>query len=187
MDYFLADPHFGHENIVLYCGRPFQNIKHMDDTIIANWRRVVAPEDTVYLLGDFALTNTEGVTRYINALTGKIILVAGNHDMSRTTTFWRKRGVEAYKVPIDYNGGEFVLSHEPIMFPIIPNVHGHTHGNVHRGSVASHGVHICVSADVVDFTPVSVTHIRERIAAIYEEERNDRTESEHHESREGTR
>jgi len=172
MDFFLADPHLGHENIVLYCGRPFKNIAEMDSVIITNWNSVVKSTDTVFLLGDFSLANAERITKYINALTGKIILVAGNHD-KRTVTFWRKRGVEAYKIPIDYNDGEFLLSHEPISFPVIPNVHGHTHGNLHRGSFHVHGIHVCVSAEVVDYTPITVTSIREKVAEIRKEEEYD--------------
>lgn len=179
MIWFLADTHFNHSAIVQYCGRPFKDAKDMDDTIIRNWNEIVKPEDTVYHLGDFALAHKERYQEYLDALNGRIIVVMGNHDRRRTVTFWAKRGVEAHKLPIFYEG--IMLSHEPyefteefikdsaIDFHTGVNIHGHTHGNEHRGEVPEMGIHICVSVEATGYKPVSLDWIKEEIKRRREE------------------
>ena len=53
--FFTSDTHFGHENIIKYCNRPFTSTEEMDKALISNWNKVVKPEDTVFHLGDFAV------------------------------------------------------------------------------------------------------------------------------------
>ena len=33
MFYFIADPHFGHRNVLKLCNRPFETIEEMNDTV----------------------------------------------------------------------------------------------------------------------------------------------------------
>ena len=83
----IADTHCGHWNINKYCNRGFANVDEMDEAIIASWNRVVAPEDTVYVLGDFAFRSNPG--KYFHRLNGaEKYLIMGNHD-----------GEEALKLP----------------------------------------------------------------------------------------
>jgi len=79
--FFTSDTHFGHENIIKYCKRPFANAAEMDDTIIKNWNSVVGPNDTVFHLGDFAWGNPHIWNNALNKLNGHIHLILGNHDM----------------------------------------------------------------------------------------------------------
>ena len=161
MDFFTGDTHLGHSNIVIYCGRPFKDVIDMDETIIRNWNETVTPEDTVYHVGDFSLYyGIEDKQRLLNRLNGTKILVIGNHDIDRVG-HWAKLGVKAFKNPIVY--GDWILSHQPIMFPDRPNVHGHTHGNIHRGEVSVHGIHICVSVEATEYKPVTADWIRQEI------------------------
>ena len=51
--WFTADTHYGHQNIIFYCNRPFTNAQKMEQVMIARYRDVVKQEDTVYFLGDF--------------------------------------------------------------------------------------------------------------------------------------
>ena len=53
-NFFIADTHFGGENIRRYENRPFETAEKMDEKLIENWNRVVEVEDTVYVLGDFS-------------------------------------------------------------------------------------------------------------------------------------
>lgn len=96
--YFVADTHFGHANIIRYDRRPWETIEEMDEALIANWRRTVRDEDTVYHLGDVAawtrpLTydrdagelgdvapSWRGALDYLKQLTGQIRILPGNHD-----------------------------------------------------------------------------------------------------------
>lgn len=53
MNYYISDLHIGHENAIMYDGRPFADTNEMNNTIIANWNGRVQDDDTVYILGDF--------------------------------------------------------------------------------------------------------------------------------------
>ena len=45
MKYYIADTHFGHENIIKLCGRPFADAEEMDRVITGNWNSVVNDGD----------------------------------------------------------------------------------------------------------------------------------------------
>lgn len=77
--FFTSDNHFGHTNIIKYCDRPFASSEEMDEAMIARWNKAVRPSDTVYHIGDFAMSfnKVEEITPQLN---GKKILIAGNHD-----------------------------------------------------------------------------------------------------------
>jgi len=77
--HFTSDLHFGHANVILYCDRPFKNTKQMDKFLIFQWNCYVAPQDEVYVLGDFAL-NRNALSVIGPKLNGKKFLISGNHD-----------------------------------------------------------------------------------------------------------
>ncbi len=77
--FFTSDLHFNHANVIKYCDRPFKNKEEMNAAMIKYHNSIVTPEDTVYILGDFAL-NHNRACEYVKQLNGKIILIAGNHD-----------------------------------------------------------------------------------------------------------
>lgn len=97
-DFFTADTHFRHANVILYNNRPFLDRENdldakgrwksreiayrrafeMDEAIICNWNSVVRPGDTVYHLGDWAFC--DDLNRYLDRLNGTIFWVHGNHD-----------------------------------------------------------------------------------------------------------
>jgi len=54
----------------------------MNEALVANWNKVVGPEDTVYYLGDFSFGNRDKTIWILNRLNGKKILIRGNHDRS---------------------------------------------------------------------------------------------------------
>lgn len=78
--WFTADLHLGHDNIIEHCDRPFRNLDEMHEAIIARWNERVAPDDTVWLLGDVALGDREQTLPLVRRLHGHKRLVAGNHD-----------------------------------------------------------------------------------------------------------
>lgn len=75
-----SDTHFNHANIIKYCNRPFSSVEEMNETIIANWNKVVSQGDTVYHLGDFALGDKSLIPDFIRRLNGHISFIMGNHD-----------------------------------------------------------------------------------------------------------
>jgi len=53
--WFTADFHFGHNNIIRYCNRPFRSADEMDQTILERLNASVEANDTLYFLGDFCI------------------------------------------------------------------------------------------------------------------------------------
>lgn len=80
MRWFTADLHFGHENIIRYCNRPFASTDEMNDALVANWNDRVAPGDEVWVLGDVAMGPIEVSLGHVARLAGHKSLLAGNHD-----------------------------------------------------------------------------------------------------------
>jgi len=80
--HFTSDTHFGHRNIMKYANRAFNDVDHMDESLIASWNSVVDVDDEVYHLGDVALTDEKRTNKILNRLNGKIHLITGNHEKS---------------------------------------------------------------------------------------------------------
>ena len=164
MDYFIADTHFGDSNIIAYENRPFADCAEMEEELIKRWNNVVAPEDTVYLLGDFSALNMEENKKILTKLNGRKILIMGNHDDRFTPDQWREQGfAECSEWPILY-AGFYLLSHEPLYVNTnmpYANVFGHVHNNpIYRDSSPQS---ICVSAERIDYTPISADEMKKRI------------------------
>lgn len=166
MIYYTADPHLGHENVIKLSGRPFPNIEEMDETIIANWRAVVRPDDDIYVLGDliFKCANPEG---YLKRLTGRIHLIRGNHD-----TFLKNRALERYFVSIDdmltiadENRRVFMchypLAEWPGYYRNAIHLFGHIHNNRNEACEIMKTLPRCfnVGMDCIGFTPLTLSQI----------------------------
>lgn len=124
--YLISDTHFNHKNIATYCQRPAD----FTDIIIRNWNNIVRPEDTVIHLGDVQIgAKSEWI---IPALTGRKILVRGNHDREKSNTWWMEHGFD-----FACDGMRFRnvwLTHEPstsLADGTELNVHGHLHNIWH--------------------------------------------------------
>lgn len=155
--YLIADLHFDDEKIMNYENRPFGTVSEMNEKIINNWNNVVSEDDTVYLLGDI------GNEQYISRLNGIKYLVKGNHD-TFDNNYYREHGFkEVYDLPVILE--EFwILSHEPMYVNTnmpYANVFGHVHGNPNYNACSSHGC--CVSVERINYTPVSLESIKNRI------------------------
>ncbi len=78
--WFTSDQHFGHANIIGFCERPFTDVDEMNTEIARRWTEVVQPDDTVYVLGDYAMGRINETLAITRQLPGRKILLAGNHD-----------------------------------------------------------------------------------------------------------
>jgi calcineurin-like phosphoesterase family protein len=78
--WFTADTHFGHAKIIEYCDRPFESVGAMRSGLVQRWNAVVAPDDRVLVLGDFALGRIDETLGVLRELNGVKDLVVGNHD-----------------------------------------------------------------------------------------------------------
>lgn len=77
--FLTSDEHYGHRNIIRYCGRPFRSVEVMDAELAARHNSVVSDGDEVWHLGDFCMDKRR-VARYLRRLNGVHRLVCGNHD-----------------------------------------------------------------------------------------------------------
>lgn len=162
--WYTSDSHFGHANIIEYCKRPFATVDEMDKALIENWNSIVKQGDLVIHVGDFAFTRNHDPNQYLKHLQGTIILIAGNHDSSRT----RKRMPFCCNQMIA-NIGPYrcLLNHRPI-YPVGSddpfkdseneiNVDGFDFviaGHVHQKFLWN-GISLNIGVDVHGFTPVS--------------------------------
>lgn len=78
---FFSDPHFGHENIISYCNRPFSDAHEMNLQLVHNYNKVIGIDDVVVWLGDcFFKGDREHYRNILAEMAGRKILVVGNHD-----------------------------------------------------------------------------------------------------------
>lgn len=72
--FFTSDTHFGDEGKVRRHLVPFKTVEEMNNELVRRWNNRVAPNDTVYHLGDF------GDYEFVKKLNGRIILICGNYE-----------------------------------------------------------------------------------------------------------
>ena len=116
-NYYIADLHLGHANVIRFDQRPFADIDAMYETIARNWNAAVREQDTVYILGDFIWGKESEWPAMLSAFSGNKVLIRGNHDPremnSRTKAFFQD--IQVYKEIMDGNR-HVILSHYPIPF-----------------------------------------------------------------------
>lgn len=133
--WLISDTHFGHENIIGYASRPFENAGQMDAYMVQMWNERVKPQDHVYHLGDVTMERSsdrvEWFVGLIRSLHGHKRLVLGNHDHMTIKTYVAA-GFEKIRGTGVWLGNGLLLSH----FPVHPTsiglrskacVHGHIH------------------------------------------------------------
>ena len=169
MNYYIADLHFGHRNIISLCNRPFNSVEEMNQTLINNWNKVVKKNDDVYIVGDLFF-RYQDVESLLSLLNGKKHLIIGNHD-----SYWINDEVlSKYFVSCDKmleiidNNHRIMLCHYPMLsYPKQSRtymIHGHIHNDtlfdywhvlVKRKNVLNAGV------DINNFKPVPLSTLIE--------------------------
>lgn len=139
MNFYIADTHFLHPRAISMDSRPFSSYEEMANKMIENWNQIVSVDDTVYILGDFAMRK-QGQEAYIACLKnlqGNKVLILGNHDF---TSFSKEQKRSAnlkevcdYKEVKEEDGSTVICSHYPILFyrraydPTFYHFCGHVH------------------------------------------------------------
>lgn len=139
-DFFIADTHFGHTNVIKHCARPFGNVIEMEKHFVKEWNAVVNPQDRVFILGDFSFYDDYETQNLLKRLRGQKFLVKGNHDsmrmLKKTTGFHKITHYEEQNFELD--NGELIrvcMSHFPFlswhqMHRGAYHFHGHCHGEL---------------------------------------------------------
>lgn len=80
MNFFTADLHLGHANIIKHCSRQFYNSGEMDAAIIREINEKARDSDTLWVIGDFAFRGRDPA-HYLERLACRDVrLLFGNHD-----------------------------------------------------------------------------------------------------------
>jgi calcineurin-like phosphoesterase family protein len=131
MNWYTADLHFGHDMIIEYCRRPYQNAKKMEIDMVRKYRKVVDPDkDTVYIIGDLTLAGIQHqgyVQHIITQLPGRKIFIMGNHD-KLNPFIYVELGIQSVHTSLDT--GKYILHHDPAAAIMAPNrkwLCGHVH------------------------------------------------------------
>lgn len=117
--WIASDLHFCHDREFLWGPRGFNSVHEMNETIVKNWNSLVCWDDTVYLLGDIMLNNSEEGCKLLNRLAGKIYIIDGNHDTAdRIQRYVNIRPTIlnlGLATILKYNDYRFYLSHYPTL------------------------------------------------------------------------
>ncbi|MBE7033832.1 MAG: phosphoesterase [Ruminococcaceae bacterium] len=159
--FFIADTHFGDDNIRRYENRPFESVAEMDNSLIANWNNAVGENDTVYVLGDFGAEGYE--KEILSKLNGIKYLVKGNHD-NKANDYYREAGFkEVYDLPVLFKNF-WILSHDAMYvnknMPYA-NLFGHVHNNPIIKDYSNQ--HFCVSVERINYMPISFDEISKKV------------------------
>ncbi len=167
--YFISDTHFGHENIIKMCNRPFDSIEEMDETLISNWNSKVKGNDTVYILGDL-FYRSENVEEILARLKGKKKLITGNHDGSWLTKFDARKYFVSIDKFIEVSDGQrsLTLCHYPLMTWKHASKSYMIHGHIHNDTKADYWPLLAgrdnilnTSVDINNFMPVTFEELLE--------------------------
>jgi calcineurin-like phosphoesterase family protein len=163
--WFWSDHHFGHNNVLKYCNRPFPSTELMRDCLIGNHNKLVGVDDITVFVGDVSFLDSHvKVNDILNQMNGYKILVLGNHDIERDRyvpyAFDEICVVKAFQH--QHNGVyiNFTLTHYPFtnvpedMYYTTINVHGHIHD---KQSKEEHQINVSVEA--VNYKPMNFNDI----------------------------
>lgn len=169
-----SDQHFGHNNIIRYSERPYDNTDEMTETLVKNYQECIKENDVCIWGGDIAFMSTNKANEILDQCPGYKILIIGNHDFER-----RKKCLKKYRVDevhlvlnISYKELDLAFTHYPVkMNESMINVHGHIHNNT-DGEFSDSLMNINISVEVLDYKPLNFTDLIElanRRKTSYEE------------------
>ena len=163
MIHFTSDSHFGHARIIALCGRPFADVAAMDEAMVRRWNEVVAADDEVWHLGDFAAYRDGRAEGVFWRLNGRKSLIIGNHDEENEAVLalpWER--VEKHCL-VQVEGEPVFLCHYPCLsWPKIGKGAIHLYGHMH-GRFSATRQAIDMGVDVWDFRPQSLEAVKRRL------------------------
>lgn len=159
--FFTADEHYGHNNIIKFCNRPFDDINHMRETLIANHNQKVPENGLTYHIGDmfWESVSLDDACAIMKRLNGRHIFLWGNHDKTSVVnglSFDRVADV----LEIRQEGApKIFMSH--YAHRVWPGSHKgtyHLFGHSHN-QLPDYGLSLDVGVDGNNFTPYSLSEI----------------------------
>ena len=165
MNYWLiSDTHFNHLNLEEWGQRS-------GDWQEKLWKGLqnIPAQDTIIHLGDICIGNDQEIHQFIGELSPCKILVLGNHD-KKSKSWYTEHGWDFVcdSFELIFNGHYLYFSHRPQeqMGHFTKNIHGHTHGNLHRSeeyvNFYDPEYHIDISPEIVGYTPIKLDTLLKR-------------------------
>ena len=169
--WYTADTHFGHENIIRFCKRPFETVGEMDAALITNLWAHVGPEDDLWIIGDFAFGRKSKDVPWLESIFNQLPgarkhLVIGNHDQKPTLDLPWHTITDIANVQDGPDKQIHTLCHYPMItwnrarYGAL-QLFGHVHNNW-KGSRNS----VNVGVDVWGFRPITIREITARARKI---------------------
>ena len=178
--FFNSDTHFGHENIIKFCNRPFKATQEMDEVLVKNWNNVVGPDSIIFHLGDFAFGGSQLWNDILKQLNGHKILIIGNHDIKNLRQgYMRYFDAVLPQAQLQIEERSVYLNHYPFLCyggsyrkeeNAVWQLFGHCHSGPNSTGLDSDRLKYCfpyqydVGVDNNNFTPVSWKQIKEIIS-----------------------
>ena len=171
VNWYTADTHFGHDNIIKFCKRPFRDTAHMEQVLLDNLQASVGPEDDLWILGDLVVGTRSKSRDWLDDLFGLLPgrrkhLVTGNHDKELVLSLPWDTVTPLAEVRDGPQNQSQTLCHYPMLTWNHARrdalmMFGHVHDNWlgHRNCVN-------VGVDVWDFRPVRIEDIAKRGASL---------------------
>lgn len=161
MKYWLiSDTHFNHEGIEKWGGRSGDWQDKLWDGITE-----IPEGDTLIHLGDICIGNDQSVHDTLEGATDglRTILIRGNHD-NKSLNWYMEHGWDFVCDGLEllFQGHYLHLTHRPTrpQGNTTWNIHGHTHGNMHRSEeyidFYSKEYHIDISPEIRGFRPINL-------------------------------
>lgn len=183
-----SDLHIGHNREFVWEDRGFSSIEEHDRALVENWNSLISPEDTVYILGDVMLKDTEYGIPILKSLNGNLHIIRGNHDTEEKIKLYLQcdnvLSVDAalyVKYP-EVGGYTFYLSHYPTLISAnhssvksmkhaVINLFGHTHQT--ERFFEGNPYMYCCGLDAHNMRPVDFDEIIEEVRLLRSTIRND--------------
>lgn len=167
MNYYIADMHLGHANIMRHSNRPFTTVDEMDKTIIDSFSRV-RDNDHVYFLGDMCMRFTDDVRSHIESIKGHKHLIVGNHDV-KLLKDKRFRGLfeTIHDMEKVHDGNKtIILCHYPLVewdgfYRGVYHFYGHIHNSDNAANKIMSDIKNAynVGVDIIGFGPKTADEI----------------------------
>ena len=163
-NWFSADLHLGHKNIIEYCKRPFKDVEEMNGVITKNFIEKIKEGDTLYLLGDLSF-NSQIIYRFLsNFQRINLHYITGNHDRKETLDTIKNHPItkSIYTMKnISVENIRITLCHYPMLRWYKShfgswNLFGHVHGRLNNKTI---GKQYDVGVDNNNFMPISFQEI----------------------------
>lgn len=170
--FFLSDHHLRHKNIYSFLGvngqriRPWaEKAEESDEMMVEAHNRVVRPGDTVYFLGDVAIS-AKGLD-ILPRMNGRKVLIRGNHDIFKMKQY----APHFADIRATHLIEKVIFSHYPLHPGSLPgwclgNAHGHTHEKPVLGTDGAPDpryLNLCVEA--VGLEPLRFEEVVARLTA----------------------